>query len=296
MHHLELSLEDQESSFIKKALRVTSFNMNVNEFATLKHKKEIQWLYGTIVLSNPSGGSFFVDSIEGKNLDIGGANSIIKNMKKSSNFEKVYREGIGTNASAFGPGELMFYLIFDEVSLMGGTGSGDLVGLSESYELKSANYIRKLDAYGNINFGGTVKAGFDEVCEDMLKLAKDLNYKPITNKTNMGIVAINGLEETEKERFKKEGKTAKVIPTFAQGDFLLKLNKNRYDIILEKFRKISYDKYVSKHPLVVLSNLKSNNNYGEIAGILRANSADDLKTKLFIHEVTQGVLKPRIKL
>ena len=47
--------------------------------------------------------------------------------------------------------------------------------------------------------------------------------------------------------------------------------------------------------LVVLSNLKSNNNYGEIVGILRANSADDLKTKLFIHEVTQGVLKPRIK-
>ena len=294
-HHIKVNVDKLDNSFLAKARRVTSFNLNTADFQSTDHKTEIQYLYATSIL-NKNKGTYFKDTIDSNDIDIAQTNDIINAMKKSSNFEAVYRESIGINASAFGPGELMFYLIYDKVTLAGATMSGDIQGLKSPYELKSADYDISRKSYKNINFGTDVKAGFDDVAKDLVSLAKDLNVKNI-ERTKMNRGALQILEDTETKRFEKEKSTATVIPTFAAGDFLKRLNENRYRIILDKFAKVAKEKYISNHAMVILNNKKGSSDYATIKGIIPSNtSLDKLKKMLSIDVVTSGTMKPFINL
>ena len=275
-HNLEETKEDLDLDFIARAEKVTSFNLDVKDFKKTTNKLDIQYLYAKNVLNGN-----FDKTISGKKdmsstQNIAQTNKIINNMKGSSNFEKVYREAVGTNASAFGPGELMFYLIFDEVTL-GGSASGDIRGLKQMYELKSANLTD--GSYTNINFGTNVKAGFSDVAGDLVELAKELDVKDITRTT----MNTKPLQELKKAANTKENTE-------------LGFSK-RYDEIIDKFVKTAKDNYIKNHSIIILRNDKGKPDYANIKKVIPSDiSEKDLKKILFIKNVTGGTMKPAIKL
>ena len=275
-HNLEETKEDLDLDFIARAEKVTSFNLDVKDFKKTTNKLDIQYLYAKNVLNGN-----FDKTISGKKdmsstQNIAQTNKIINNMKGSSNFEKVYREAVGTNASAFGPGELMFYLIFDEVTL-GGSASGDIRGLKQMYELKSANLVD--GAYTNINFGTNVKQGFSEVADELVKLAKELEVSDIT-RTTMNSKPLQKLKEAANTKENKE-------LGFSE----------RYDEIIDKFVKTAKDNYIKNHSIIILRNDKGKPDYANIKGVIPSIISErDLKKILLIKNVTGGTMKPAIKL
>lgn len=133
--------------FVRRAERVTSFNLNANDFTSLKYKKEIQHLFQKHFFP-----SFDLNkTIRGINMST--LNRLIDSLRTQD------REMLGKLHSyplrGVGPGEATIFFLVNDAHLGGGSSAGlDIVTTTKGYEVKAVSVGR--DGYAsNFKLGGT---------------------------------------------------------------------------------------------------------------------------------------------
>lgn len=133
--------------FIVNATKVTSFNLTAADFTTLKHKEEIQYLFGLYFFPNFDLKQT-LDSVDRTRL-----NNLIAKLKSESKemFGKLHNYSL----KGVGPGEATLYFLLNHGHLGGGSSKGiDLVDRSGKYEVKAVKVANGLAS--DFKLGGTV--------------------------------------------------------------------------------------------------------------------------------------------
>lgn len=151
-----------DSDFIKRATRVTSFNLSTADFQSTRHKKEIQHLFAL---------HFFPGFDTKKAIDTVNVNQLntLINELKNIDFEQ-FKKLHDYNLRGVGPGEVTLYLLINKAVLGGGSSAGvDLVVSSSMYEVKAVEVTS--DGYAtNFKLGGTFN--LSDLIKDLLDLKK----------------------------------------------------------------------------------------------------------------------------
>lgn len=153
-----------DKDFIKRATRVTSFNISTSDFESLKYKKEIQHLFNLHFFPNFDM-KYTVDSI-----DMNALNSAIDKLKRedSAMFEKLH----SYNLKGVGPGEATLFFLCNSAYLGGGGSAGvDVIASNGRFEVKAARITNEGEAR-NFKLGGTVPLA--EIMSGMDKLRREL--------------------------------------------------------------------------------------------------------------------------
>lgn len=143
----ETMMSELDMEFIRKAMKVASFNLAAKDFESLKYKKEIQHLFHMNFFPK------FDTSTLLDRVDKNEMNRIINDLRKenASNFANLYKY----NLKGLGPGEVMLYFILNNGHLGGGSSAGlDLVVGSKGYEVKAVDYSPQ-GYVNNFKVGGT---------------------------------------------------------------------------------------------------------------------------------------------
>lgn len=203
-----------DDAFLKRALRVTSFNLFAKDFESLEHKKEIQHLFNVHFFSSGSP-KFITGALTETNLK-----AAINKLRviNPSNFENLHMY----NVKGVGPGEVTLYYLIDKAHLGGGSSAGlDLVVGSKGYEVKAVDASPQ-GYVNNFKVGGTFSLA--EIIQRVAALKK---------KTGLGAGAEINSGQLQKiyEKYPKE------------------LQK-----CYDDFAKITYDNYFKNHEIIFLSN------------------------------------------
>jgi len=158
--------------FIKKAEKVTSFNLKERDFTTNDNQEMIRHLYEKHFFPDLSDHFIKRDKITLKTL-----NDTINKLRKNSNFTTL----VETKYGDMGPGEVMLFII-DDARLAGGNESGDLRIKNDIYELKAVRK-NKNDQYVDFFLGGTVPQ--DDLIKDFKQLAVDKKVIPTDRTTEI---------------------------------------------------------------------------------------------------------------
>ena len=208
-----------DQDFILRATQVTSFNLNIADFQSLRHKKEIQHIFAThffpkFNLNNTSAG-----------VDISKLNRNISDLKAYG--QKKYFDRIHNyNIKGIGPGEVTLYFLIDNAILGGGTSAGvDVMVGSSKYEVKAVQVNQKRQAY-DLRLGGTVP--LSDIISDLFALRTELKMPGLPN-------GIDG----------------------ATMDAMRKAAPERMTIIENKYKKIAYEHYFKNHHVIFINNSKS---------------------------------------
>ena len=136
-----------DGDFIKRATRITSFNLKASDFTDLRYKKEIQHLFGT----------FFFPKFDLKStldtVDMNRLNTLIAKLKAEDKemFSKLHNYPL----KGVGPGEATLYFLLNYGHLGGGSSAGvDLVDRSGKYEVKAVSVSNGVAS--NFKIGGNV--------------------------------------------------------------------------------------------------------------------------------------------
>lgn len=225
------------TEFIRRAERITSFNIETTEFETLCYKREIQ----TLIKKH-----FFPDfnlRTTLKKINRVELNKRIQELKTIDNemMKKLHQY----NLKGVGPGEVTLFFLVDLVHLGGGSSAGvDIVCGDEQYEVKAANITQERTAI-NFKLGGTVALA------DMMTELNDLR-------------SYYGLEGTRTEI---KGSVIKELRSKYNYDF---------NPIEEKFQEVASE-YFSKHDVIFINNnVQNKTRVGMIESIKRVKK-DDIK-------------------
>ena len=136
-----------DMDFIRRAEKVTAFNIVTKDFETLKFKKEIQYL----INKNWFPEFDLKNTMNGVSKDR--LNTIIQSLRGSnkSNFLKLHKYPL----KGIGPGEATLFFLIDDAKLGGGGSAGvDLIVGSNKYEIKAVDITS--DGYAtNFKLGAT---------------------------------------------------------------------------------------------------------------------------------------------
>ena len=155
--------EELDLDFLRKAERVTSFNIVTKDFESLAHKKEIQHLFNKHFFPG------FDLSKTINRVDKNALNKLIAELKAEDSrmFSKLH----GYNLKGVGPGEATLFFLIDNAYLGGGSSAGvDLVVGSGKYEVKAVQTTKTIDgtlAY-DFKLGGTVR--LDDITKRLVRL------------------------------------------------------------------------------------------------------------------------------
>lgn len=157
-------LSGLDMDFIRRAEKVTAFNLTTKDFETLKNKQEIQYLF----IKN-----FFPDFDSNKFLDkvdMSALNRLIDGLrsKHKNDFVKLHKYPL----KGVGPGEATMYFLINNAHLGGGASAGvDLVVGGKNYEIKAVDVSR--DGFAkNFKVGGTFS--LSSIISGLQKLKKDV--------------------------------------------------------------------------------------------------------------------------
>lgn len=144
-----MDIKGLDHKFIKDALKVTSFNIPTSEFTKITHKKEIQFLY----IQNVFPGINFSDFVSG-GINKSNLNSAIDKLR--ANDSKAVEEIHSYTPSGIGPGEVLLYIVSNNLVLGGGSSAGvDAVVNGVGYEIKAAK-LSTDGFFSDFKLGGTV--------------------------------------------------------------------------------------------------------------------------------------------
>lgn len=149
-----INVADLDADFLKRAQRITSFNLDGSDFTSLKYKAEIQHLFHIHFFPK-----FNLDeTIKGKPT-ARAINEVVKKLKRENarNFNALHHY----NLSGIGPAEATLFFIIDDAHLKGGASKGiDLVIGANNYEVKAADYSAARGEtkkfFKNFKLGGTI--------------------------------------------------------------------------------------------------------------------------------------------
>lgn len=152
-----------DGDFIRRATRITSFNLKASDFTDLKYKKEIQYLFNF----------YFFPKFELKKtldgVDRDRLNSLIRMLKNEDRdmFSKLHNY----NLKGVGPGEATLYFLLNNGHLGGGSSAGvDLVDRTGKYEVKAVKVSNGIAS--DFKLGGTVP--LSDIMQDLNKLREEL--------------------------------------------------------------------------------------------------------------------------
>tara|TARA_E500000318_G_scaffold283_1_gene356 strand:+ start:1797 stop:2549 length:753 start_codon:yes stop_codon:yes gene_type:complete len=245
-----------DQAFIKRATRVTSFNLTSGDFTSLKNKLEIQTLYQQYMFP-----SFSPEKALGT-ITVSGYNSLVKLLKSddASQYEKLHNLAL----KGVGPGEAVMYLLTKKGHLGGGSSAGvDLVNGGSKYEVKAAKWKSKSakDTVSDFKLGGGL-VGMTQVETALQDLAYELGLKP------RGAAEISGkiMNEMKKEE------------------------PNKYNQIESDYQKLA-GKYFGNHDTIFLQTEKNQPDFGEILAITKVKPTD-----ITMERFTSKSIKPIVKI
>jgi hypothetical protein len=190
-------------------------------------------------------------------VNISRLNALIATLKNED--ISMFKKLHNYNLKGIGPGEVMLYFLINSAKLGGGTSAGiDLIVGNMNYEVKAVNVSPDRIAYG-------FKLGATFSLDDVKKNLNKLRIKSGSGGSASEISA-NKLKDM-REKFPTE-----------------------FNAIEAKFAKLSYDNYFKKHDVIFINNAKTAK-IGNIEAVKRI-----MPNEIFIHEVTSGTIKPKVKL
>lgn len=206
---------DLDAEFLKRAMKITSFNLLPSDFISVKHKKEIQHIIH-VTFFPEFDMKQLLDKVEPTKLA-----NVIKNLRESN--PKAFTYLAEYNLKGVGPGEVLLYFILNNAYLGGGSSAGiDLIDPSGEYEVKAVDYSPK-GVVKNFKLGGTFPVA--HIIDGVLKLRNELGLVGEKGGVNQGQLA--EIEKAYPEEIKEYYK---------------------------EYREIAYKEYFSKHPIIFLAN------------------------------------------
>jgi len=256
------NVADLDGEFLKRAQRVTSFNLTSSDFTTLKYKAEIQHLFHVHLFDK-----FDLDkTIKGKPT-VNELNNLIKELKRLHPREFLNLHNY--NLKGVGPGEATLFFLLDDAKLGGGSASAADINIgNQAYEVKAGNYNAKQKAYKDFKLGGTVP--LDKMVAKAFELRNEVD--PDLKMSRQGRAEKNGVNGQQIEAILKDPKLAAIC------------NK---EVEIPYGREAA--KYLNKNPLILMVNTTPK---AEIGQIYHIGPIDPKKVKVDV--VTQGTIKPKI--
>lgn len=208
--------------FLKRAERVTSFNITTRDFESLQYKKEIQHLinkhfFPRFDLSKT------LDSVDKNDL-----NRLISQLKAED--ARMFASLHSYNLKGVGPGEATLFFLINNARLGGGASAGvDLVVGSEKFEVKAVQVTRSNDgpiAY-DFKLGGTVR--LDDIINRLVKL---LNYYNISGSRTE-------IKKSDIQKLKNHD-----------------VGRIEFDAIEDSYKKRAYE-YFRGHKVIFINNSKT---------------------------------------
>lgn len=245
-----------DNDFIKRATRVTSFNLSSTDFTSTKYKQEIQHLYRQHMF-----GSFNPDDSL-KTLDPRQYNKLVKILKNDD--KEQYEKLHNLSLKGVGPGEAVLYLLTSTGYLGGGSSAGvDLVVGSKKYEVKAVKWKSKTakDYVSDFKLGGNIP-GMTQLESDIQRAFYDNGYTQ-----TLGAPEIKGSLFTQ---FEKE-------------------NPNVYAKFEKRYQDLAKS-YFGDHDTVFIQTESNQPDFGEIISIQRVK-AEDIKMERY----TSRSIKPLVK-
>jgi len=257
-----VSVADLDAEFLRRAQKVTSFNLTSKDFTTLKYKKEIQHLIRTHFFPKFDLSKTISGKPTKKELNV-----LIKSLKREniSKFNALHNYPV----SAIGPGEITLFFLLDDAHLGGGSSAAaDIKIGSIDYEVKAGNFNEKQNAYKDFKLGGTVP--MDRMVNAAFALRKIVD--PNLKMGKRGKAEKNGVNGQQQAAIMKDRKLAAKW-------------KSQVEI---PYRKVA-SSYLNKNPLILLINNTPKPLVGEVyhVGKVKPN-------KIFVDVITQGTIKPKI--
>jgi hypothetical protein len=260
-----------DTEFLKRAQKITSFNLRSFDFESLKHKAEIQFLIKTHFFPN-----FDLNKTIKGDINANQVNKLIDELKRES--RAMYNKLHFYNLKGVGPGEATLFFLLDDAHLGGGTSAGvDLVVGSSKYEVKASMYSKKEGTVHGFKLGGTVPLG------NLVSKIVDLKNQMGMATKGKGEAEVNSSQLAElRKKFPKEMKQyeaeyARIAGKYFGNTPVIFINNNSSskvdeDFPAEKTRQLS-------------------NDAGGIVTIKQVKEKD-----IMMHVVTQGTIKPKVKI
>lgn len=249
-------MKSLDSNFIKRATKITSFNLTSSDFTSLKHKLEIQTLYQQHMF--PS----FDPSKALGTITVSGYNRLVEMLKSDdkSQYEKLHNLAL----KGVGPGEAVMYLLTKSGHLGGGSSAGvDLVNGSSKYEVKAAKWKSKTtkDSVSDFKLGGGL-VGMTAIESDLQNLAYELGLKP------KGAAEISGSVMAE----------------------MKKQDPDKYNEIESRYQKLA-EKYFGNHETIFLQTERNQPDFGNILAIKTVKAKD-----IMMERFTSKSIKPIVRI
>lgn len=255
-------ISDLDAEFLKRAQRVTSFNLRSTDFTSLTYKKEIQHLFHVHFFEDFD----LDDTIKGQPT-VRKLNEAIKKLKSSNlrNFKALH----AYNLKGVGPGEATLYFLLDDAHLGGGSSAGvDLVVDGTNYEVKAGDYSAPRGEtkkfFKNFKLGGTEP--LDKIVAESFKL-RDAN------------------PEIKRLATERNGVSAGQIKAILADT---KLGPQWRRKVEAPYKKIAHG-YLTKENLICMINTTPAAQKGECHYIGKPTL-----NQVMVDVVTQGTIKPKI--
>lgn len=262
---------DLDTEFLRRAQKITSFNLRSFDFESTKYKSEIQFLFKTHFFPE-----FDLNKTIKGDIKVDEVNKLIEELKKQS--RPMYNKLHFYNLKGVGPGEATLFFLLDDAHLGGGTSAGvDLVVGSKKYEVKASLYSKKEGTVHGFKLGGTVPLG------NLVSKIVDLKNQLGMGTKGKGEAEVNTTQLAElrkkfpREMRQYESEYARVAAKYFGNTPVIFINNNSSskvdeDFPAEKTRQLS-------------------NDAGGIVTIKKVTEKD-----IMMHVVTQGTIKPKVKI
>lgn len=215
-----------DKDFIKRATRITSFNLKPSDFTDLRYKKEIQHLFHTYFFPKFDVNQT-LDSVDQSRL-----NTLINKLKAEDRdmFSKLHNY----NLKGVGPGEATLYFLLNYAHLGGGSSAGvDLVDRSGKYEVKAVKVSGGVAS--DFKLGGTVP--LSEIMTDLNNLRERL--KLAGSKTEISGRLTDEMRTKAPKEFKLiEERYAKLAYEYFKGHKVIFINNGNNLGYIEAIKEV----------------------------------------------------------
>lgn len=246
-----------DTDFIKRATKVTSFNLTSSDFTSVKHKLEIQTLYRDHMFGS------FDPSMALDKLDTTNYNKLVDLLRKDD--KEQYYKLHNLSLKGVGPAEAVLYLLTKNAHLGGGSSAGvDLVNGSAKYEVKAVSWKSKSkrDYVSNFKLGGNIPG--------MTQLEADIQLKCYQLK----ITSSKGAPEISGSKF----------------DQLKEMDPAAYQEFRERYQTLAYEHYFKGHDVIFILNDPIDRQFGHIVALKKVQKQD-----IEMERYTSRSIKPLVK-
>lgn len=253
-----VKVNELDPEFMKRALRVTSFNLAPSDFITDKYKAEIQHLFNIHFFPK-----FDLDKTIKGTPTTSKLNTIIKKLKdeNKNNFSALHNY----NLKGVGPGEATLFFLLDDATLGGGSASAADINIKgQPYEVKAGD-LGGDGFFKNFKLGGTV---------------------PMDKMVGAGLAIRDSDPNIQRMGKEVNGVNANQIKAIMRNP---KLKREWIEKVETPYVKAAFN-YLNKNPLILMINKTPAARRGEVLfiGSLKQN-------QISLDVITQGTIKPKIK-